>query len=541
MLLAYLGNYVLRPEHLKDRTLANMKVKRCIKHNKRLILIFKPNLMPKEDSPILFTQDQIEQILIFEKVFRCTRFPEIACLREKIEMEKETPDSKQQSDSEEENNSQQSQIENRLIEDLLDQQPKMLIRLFDNVNKIIVNKDQEQWSQPLTMSQWGVFLNPDVLISQFHNTESPQILGEKTNDQMSGINKTSKDLLLVNNITLTLSKNKKQFLMNMIHLNIPTISNLFSKLRKGSWVQKYIFQKLKEYDKWRYNIFKFDFVHHLAPLLRIMISSNSTRSVQILYLLIYNKKTRKFVKSVKNLDSFKLPNGMLLIPDLPKFVNEAKKELEQKKNEKQNLQNKIIVIYKIEKSIFYKWYYETNTLDIGIHNSIPFSSERAMPVTFPLRERSFGETGPNTLEKKGNAGLELGGMPHFLSVKETDMRLKVLVRDTEPMKKFVSNNQGRSLSGSEIVCEPIKEVLEENERLDAQQNEKNGRSEKKGSGKNLSIQKLRKNSSFRIEGNRGSERTRFADDKEGKHFSRRWYFFKYFLFLIKIILNKIYF
>ena len=91
-----------------------------------------------------------------------------------------------------------------------------------------------------------------------------------------------------------------------------------------------------------------------------------------------------------------------------------------------------------------------------------------MPVTFPLRERTFDESDSNANQKKKNSVLELGGMPHFLSVKENDMRLQVLVRETEPIKKFVSNNQKRSLSGRKIICEPIKEVLEENDKSESQ-------------------------------------------------------------------------
>ena len=395
MVLAILGKYVITPSMLQRKSLpSEMTLNDCLKADKRVFLIFKPNLLLEENAKVSFSKAQFDEVHIMDEVLQKTYFPVNECFRVLEELEKEYFDEPKKDEIAKKQ--EQSTRTESVLHSIFKEDKMIALKLIELMDKVILKSDKEGWTAPKTLNQWGIWNNKQVVFSKFHNTEDVGELFDRTDDQIKVENAKKRELFLINNLTLTLSKKKKQFLRNMINLNIPTLKNLFAKLLNKSSLHNYIFDLVKSRDADKpINIFKFDFVNKIEIISKLLVFANSASRIEIVHFLVYDKNRRNFLKAKLEDPKRFFSNGMFFVADLEKFLSELKKNLQKDYKAKLKLKNKIIVVFKIDKQLFLKYYVQQTSLLVRFHtkhSALPNDSQlryshQVVPKSFDFSEK----------------------------------------------------------------------------------------------------------------------------------------------------------
>ena len=436
IILSILGKYLVTPKQLLEGgSLGRLTFEKCIKSNKRVILIMQPNLMLDKNHKLSFNLRQLHLIVLMNKFFSETIFPVNNCFLKTEENQKESMNSTQaDSIKKTEAELQKKGTSTKGMDILLREKTSLVVKMLELIKEMIHKKDEEFWMTGKTLLNWGIFLNKDVLFSKFHNKESAEELFKLTIEQIQTKHLENKGKILINNVTLTLSKNKKQFLKNVINLNLPTLKNLFNQFTNKQQLDYFMFDlilKSQTNKDFPINVFKFDFVNRLKNVIELLIFSNSKKKIEIIHILIFNKKTRKFVKVAHKLLVNQLANGTLYIIDIDKFISDFKKNYEDQKKIKTQIKNRIIVIYKIENRLYLKHCLENKKLIIRPH-------QETVPNFFPQIPFEFDD-------KINSRTFEYSEKDELFS---SDMRLNS--RD----EKFAENRY--SFGGKRLIKETIK-------------------------------------------------------------------------------------
>lgn len=373
-ILAILGKFVVTPAQIpRGAQPSSLSLNDCIRSGKRLFIFFKPNLLFEDDYRIGFAGYQHEEIHLMNNILAKTFFPVNSCFGQVEKAEKELFYEKSGSGEAPSKKPKTHKSPSKImIHRMIKNNSKVAIRLMEFVDRVIVSSDRKFWTSAKTLNEWGIWQNKQKLFSKFHNTEDINELMVQTEHQIDKLNTEHRQRFVINNLTLTLSKKKKQFLKNVINLNLPTVRNLFAQLVAKAQLHHFIFKLLRDFRKWEkvINIFKFDFVNKIKIISKLLIFANSTQKVEIVHFFAYEKYQRNFVKIPLDGSGRLFPNGMLFVPDLEKFLSEYKKTFAKKSKEKIKFKKKILVVFKIEERLYLKYYGDQTSLLVRHHKRL---------------------------------------------------------------------------------------------------------------------------------------------------------------------------
>jgi hypothetical protein len=501
-IMALLGKYVVTPETLKKKKLpSEMTLNECIKSDKRLFLIFKPNLLFEDDEKICFADYQFDEMNMMNNLLCKTFFPINDCFGHMQKMQKKLFNNANAVSKNEQIKNQKSPSK-IVIRKMIKYNSNLANKLLDFLDNFILSTDKKYWIKPKNLQNWGIWNNKKVLISKFHDTEDTEELYEKTYNQINEENIVHKDRFIINNMTLTLSKKKKQFLKNMINLNIPTIKNLFNHLIAKSSLHNFMFDllKLKQSSNKIINIFKFDFVDKITIIIKLLIFCNSITQIEIVHFLVYEKNKRNFIK-IKFSDRKRFfSNGMLFIPDLEKYISELKKILTKESNEKIKLKNRILVVFKVKNRLYLKYYKDQQSLLIRFHK----------------REKSIqvNKKNPSYSDKISSKYFEINEKDElFYNYENTDKEVAMKTNENpyNEINESITKGRPSNLFGDNWQFNlPIDPIKEEKDEFKIKINSKNIKDTLDSKEKNSSKNVVRKESN--------SE----EKNKIETQFSRRW-------------------
>ena len=368
-ILAILGKYLVTPAQVPPgQSLSALTLNDCVRSGRRAFVFFKPNLLLEDEARVGFAEYQHEEMHIMESILGRTFFPVDSCFGQVEEVEKELSYD-QSGEAPAKQTESRSSPSRRLIRRMIKDNSEVAMRLMEFVDRVIVASEKQHWTRAKSLREWGIWENKRELFSKFHNTEDVNELMVQTQVQIDQDNPRHRERFLVNNLTLTLSKKKKQFLKNMMHLSLPTLRNLFANLVGKAQLHVFIFKLLCEQRKWRkvVNVFKFDFVSKIKVITKLLVFANSTQKIQIVHFFAYDKCRRNFVRIPLEASDRLFPNGMLFVPDLEKFLSERKKALARESKEKVRFKKRVVVFFKVAGRFYMKYYNDQASLLVRHH------------------------------------------------------------------------------------------------------------------------------------------------------------------------------